>query len=141
MAAHEWSHLAGYADESEASFMGWLTCIRAGTGAQYSAWLFLYWEVSGVLRPSERTALAAALGAGPRTDVAAVSERVRRGQLLQLRRVSWAAYDQYLKANRVEEGVRSYNAVITLLARARFKQDWVPVRLAAAHDAAGGGPP
>ena len=141
VAAHEWSHLAGYADESEASFMGWLTCIRAGTGAQYSAWLFLYWEVSGVLRPSERTALAAALGAGPRADVAAVSERVRRGQLPQLRRVSWAAYDQYLKANRVEEGVRSYNAVITLLARARFKKDWVPVRLAAAHDAAGGGTP
>ena len=141
VAAHEWSHLAGYADESEASFMGWLTCIRAGTGAQYSAWLFLYWEVSGVLRPSERTALAAALGAGPRTDVAAVSERVRRGQLPQLRRVSWAAYDQYLKANRVEEGVRSYNAVITLLARARFTKDWVPVRLAAAHDAAGGGTP
>ena len=129
VAAHEWSHLAGFADESEASFVGWLTCIRAGTGAQYSAWLFLYWEVSSVLRASERTALATALAAGPRADVAAVSERLRRGQLPRLRRVSWAAYDQYLKANRVEEGVRSYDAVITLLARARFKNDWVPVRV------------
>ena len=141
VAAHEWSHLAGYADESEASFVGWLTCVRAGTGAEYSAWLFLYWEVSSVLRASERTALATALGAGPRADVAAVAERVRRGQLPRLRRVSWAAYDQYLKANRVEEGVRSYDAVITLLVRARFKKDWVPVRLAAAHDAAGGSAP
>lgn len=136
VAAHEWSHLAGYADESEASFVGWLTCIRAGTGAQYSAWLFLYWEVSSVLRASERTALATALAAGPRADVAAVAERVRRGQLPRLRRVSWAAYDQYLKANRVEEGVRSYDAVITLLARARFEKGWVPV-LVAANDAAG----
>ena len=26
--AHEWSHLAGFADESEANFIGWLTCVR-----------------------------------------------------------------------------------------------------------------
>ncbi|HEV8395683.1 MAG TPA: DUF3810 family protein [Vicinamibacterales bacterium] len=141
VAAHEWAHLAGYADESEANFVGWLSCVRASPGAQYSAWLFLYWEVSSVVSAADRAALAAALGAGPRADVAAVTERVRRGQLPQLRRVSWAAYDQYLKANRVEAGVRSYDAVITLLARARFKKDWVPVRLRAPHDAAGGGTP
>jgi hypothetical protein len=128
VAAHEWSHLAGYADESEASFVGWLTCVRADAGAQYSAWLFLYWEVSSVVSAADRASLSTALGSGPRADVAAVIERVRRGQLPQLRRVSWAAYDQYLKANRVEEGVRSYDAVITLLARARFKNDWVPIR-------------
>jgi len=128
VAAHEWSHLAGYADESEANFVGWLTCVRAGPGAQYSAWLFLYWEVSSVVSTVDRRALATALTAGPRADVSAVIDRVQRGQLPKLRRVSWAAYDQYLKANRVEEGVRSYDAVITLLARARFKDDWVPIR-------------
>lgn len=128
VAAHEWSHLAGYADESEANFVGWLTCVRASAGAQYSAWLFLYWEVSGVVSRADRTALASALAAGPRADIAAVIERVQRGQLPKLRRVSWAAYDQYLKANHVEEGVRSYDAVITLLARARFEKDWVPIR-------------
>ena len=131
VAAHEWSHLAGYADESEASFVGWLTCVRATPAAQYSGWLFLYWEVSSVVRASERQTLAAALGPGPRADVDAVTERVRRGQLSTVRRASWAAYDQYLKANRVEEGVRSYDAVITLLARARFKNGWVPVRAGA----------
>ena len=26
--AHEWAHLAGYADESEANFVAWLTCAR-----------------------------------------------------------------------------------------------------------------
>jgi len=141
VAGHEWAHLAGYADESEASFVGFLTCMRAGLGAQYSAWLFLYWEVSGALPAGERAALAAALGAGPRADVDAVSARIRRGQLPRLRRVSWAAYDQYLKANHVEEGVRSYNAVITLLSRARFNDGWVPVPLGAPHDAPGGGTP
>jgi hypothetical protein len=135
VAAHEWSHLAGYADESEASFAGWLACVRAGVGAQYSAWLFLYWEVSAVAPAADRAALAAALGPGPQADIAAVNDRVRRGQMVQLRRVSWAAYDQYLKANRIEEGVRNYNAVLTLLARARFEKGWVPVRLAAPNDA------
>src|SRR5262245_18692539 len=28
VAAHEWAHLAGYADESEANFVGWLTCLQ-----------------------------------------------------------------------------------------------------------------
>ncbi len=28
--AHEWAHLAGYANESEANFLGWLACMRGG---------------------------------------------------------------------------------------------------------------
>ena len=39
----------------------------------------------------------------------------------------WRVYDEYLKANRVEEGVRNYGLVLTLLARARFDDGWVPV--------------
>lgn len=127
VAAHEWAHLGGYADESEASFVGWLACVRAGEAAQYSAWLFLYWEVRSVVGTAERAAIDAALAPGPRADLEAVADRIRRGQLPRLRTISWTAYDHYLKANRVEEGVRSYDAVITLLARARFKKDWVPV--------------
>ena len=30
--AHEWGHLAGYADESEANFLAWLICLRGGEG-------------------------------------------------------------------------------------------------------------
>jgi hypothetical protein len=141
VAAHEWAHLAGYADESEANFVGWLVCMRADAAAQYSASLFLYWEVSSVVPETDRARLAASLEAGPRADVAAVVDRVRRGQLPTLRRASWAAYDQYLKANHVEAGVRSYDLVITLLARAQFNDRWVPRRLRARHDAAGSGTP
>jgi hypothetical protein len=126
VAAHEWAHLGGYADESEASFVGWLTCMRADESAQYSAWLFLYWEIRSVVGAAERESLAMALEPGPRNDLEAVAERVRRGQLPRLRTISWTAYDHYLKANRVEEGVRSYDAVVTLLARARFEGNWVP---------------
>ena len=127
VAAHEWAHLAGYADESEANFVGWLTCIRADEGSQYSGWLYLYWQIAGELPAQERDVLSKALTAGPRDDLAAVAARLRRGDFPALRRASWMMYDSYLKANRVEAGVRSYDAVVTLILRARFEDGWRPV--------------
>jgi hypothetical protein len=128
--AHEWAHLAGYAHEAEANFVGWLTCMGADEPAQYSGWLFLYWQVAGELNAKEREQVAATLADGPRRDLAAVASRLRRGDLPMLRRASWAMYDRYLKANRVEAGIRSYGAVVTLILRARFEDDWRPVRRA-----------
>ena len=128
VAAHEWAHLAGYADESEANFVGWLTCVRGDLPSQYSGWMSLYWQIAGELGAAERTRLWDALEAGPRADVQAIVERLRSGQLPLLRNASWRVYDQYLRANRVEQGVRSYGQVITLLLRAKFEDGWVPVR-------------
>jgi hypothetical protein len=128
VAAHEWAHLAGYANEAEANFVGWLTCVRSDVAAQYSGWLFLYWQASGELSSARRSELWELLEAGPRRDVEAIIERLRRGQLPALRRASWVLYDQYLRANRVEEGVRSYGEVVTLVLRARFDEGWTPVR-------------
>lgn len=127
VAAHEWAHLAGYADESEASFVGFLTCVRAATPAAYSGWLFLYWEVASEVGAGDRQQLASGLEGGPRGDVAAIAERVRRGQVRVVRDAGWRVYDEYLKANRVEEGVRNYGLVLTLLTRARFDDGWTPV--------------
>jgi len=128
VAAHEWAHLAGYADESEASFVGFLTCIRASTPVAYSGWLFLYWQINSEVSSGDRRELASALQDGPRRDLAAISERMRSGEVPLLRDAGWRVYDQYLKANRVEEGVRSYGLVLTLLTRARFEDGWIPVR-------------
>jgi hypothetical protein len=131
VAAHEWAHLAGYSDEAEANFVGWLTTMRSDVPAQYSGWLYLYWQVSGEVSDDDRTTLVEALGPGPRRDVGAIVERLRRGQWPMLRVAGWAVYDQYLKANRVDEGIRSYGAVVTLILRARFEGEWTPVRRAA----------
>jgi uncharacterized protein DUF3810 len=128
VAAHEWAHLAGFADEAEANFVAWLTCVRAGVPPQYSAWLSLYWQIGGEVSVDNRRRLWDAMDEGPRRDVLAISERLRRGQLPLLRSASWRVYDGYLKANRVEEGIRSYGQVITLILRARFEDGWVPVR-------------
>jgi hypothetical protein len=128
VAAHEWAHLAGYAHETEANFVGWLTCIRAAVPEQYSGWLYLFWQVNGEVDGDGRARLREAMAAGPRRDVDAMVDRIRRGQLPWLRTAGWAVYDQYLKANRVESGVRSYGEVVTLILRARFEDGWVPVR-------------
>jgi hypothetical protein len=137
VAAHEWGHLAGYADEAEANFVGWLTCIRASPAAQYSGWFYLYWQISGEVNGAERGRMNGALGAGPRADVNAVIARLRRGEVPALQSASWKVYDQYLKANRVEAGIRSYGAVVTLILRARFENGWIPVRRAPAFPSPG----
>ena len=129
VAAHEWAHLAGYADESEANFVGWLTCLQGDARAKYSGWMFLYWQLSGEIAATDRTRLAGLLESGPRRDIDDIAERLRRGRWPLLQRSSWQVYDQYLKANRVEAGVRSYGLVVTLILRARFEEGWKPVRV------------
>lgn len=134
VAAHEWAHLAGFADEAEANFVAWLTCIRAGPAAQYSGWLSLYWQIGSEVGPDDRRRLWEAVAEGPRRDVQAINDRLQRGQLPFLQKASWRVYDRYLRANRVEEGIRSYGKVITLIFRARFEDGWVPVRRPAASE-------
>ena len=131
VAAHEWGHLAGYANEAEANFVGWLTCVRAAPRHQYSGWFYLYWQISGEVSAQERAKVNAALADGPRRDLNAVIARLRRGEIPALQRASWQVYDKYLKANRVEAGLRSYGEVVTLLLSARFDPGWTPVRRAA----------
>ncbi len=121
--AHEWAHLAGYADESEASFVGFLTCLRAGRAAEYSAWLALYWQIAGELPRAAVERLAGPLQPGPRADLRAILARLRRGGVPALQHASWQVYDQYLRANRVEGGMRSYGLVIRLVAGTRGMWD------------------
>jgi hypothetical protein len=102
--------------------------MRASVPEQYSGWLYLFWQVNGEVDADARARLRETMAAGPRRDVDSILDRIRRGQLPWLRTAGWTVYDQYLKANRVESGVRSYGEVVTLILRARFEDGWVPVR-------------
>jgi len=125
--AHEWAHLAGYADESEASFVGWLVCLQGPPPAEYSAQLALLWQTLPVLSATEREAVTRLVAPGVRADLKAIADRVARARPA-LRRVSWAVYDRYLKANRVEKGIRSYDAALELVLGTTFRKGWVPER-------------
>jgi hypothetical protein len=113
--AHEWGHLAGFADEGEANFSGWLTCMRADEAAQYSGWLFLFDELANSLRRADRTDVVARLDAGPRADLRAIAARLARDVKPQVSEAGWRVYDRYLKANRVEAGAASYAQVVRLV--------------------------
>jgi hypothetical protein len=112
--AHEWSHLAGFADEGDANFVGWLTCLHGSVPVQYSGWLSLYTEVVGSLPRRERSRVSARLDAGPRADLRAMADRLARNVSPAVSSAGWRVYDQYLKANRVEDGTASYTRVVRL---------------------------
>jgi Protein of unknown function (DUF3810) len=112
--AHEWAHLAGFADESEANFIAWLTCVRAARDAQYSGWLAAYQHIASGLPPPDRRALAQALSPAVRADLDAERERLNRSSPA-VRTAARGAYDTYLRANRIEEGIANYNAVVRLM--------------------------
>lgn len=121
--AHEWGHLAGFADEGEANFVGWLTCMKGSPAAQYSGWMFLYGEVAAGVPEADRRALSARLDPGPRADLRAAFERTRRNVSPVVADAGWRVYDRYLKANRVEAGRESYRDVVRLVLGIRLDPD------------------
>ena len=124
--AHEWSHLAGIADEGEANFVGWLTCVHGSAVDRYSGWLFVYGELARAMSRRDGATIGARLGPVPRADLRAVSDRLTRDVSPRISAAGWRVYDSYLKANRVEAGAASYAEVVRLVVGVRFGADWRP---------------
>lgn len=112
--AHEWAHLAGYASEDEANFVGWLACLEAGGGARYNAWLFALMKAAGAAPRDEARAWMAAAGPAAARDLEAIRRRLQSSSPA-LRRAASTAYDGFLRANRVEGGIASYDEVLKLM--------------------------
>ncbi len=114
--AHEWAHLSGHADEADANFIAWLVTTRADVASLYSGWLFVAIDAAGQLPADAREEVLAALGQGPRDDLAAIAAR-QASRVEFVQRASWEVYDGYLKAQGVDDGVRSYSRGIALIVR------------------------
>jgi hypothetical protein len=112
--AHEWAHLAGQGDEAEASAVGWFACMHGGPALAYSASLYLVMEGAAALRGQARSRALSTLDAGVRADLEAIRQRLLRQQP-QIRQATSKVYDQYLKANRVEDGTASYGRALTVI--------------------------
>ena len=113
--AHEWAHLAGQADEAEANALGWLACMKGSPTLAYSASLYLIAESAGALPAEARAKAFASLDAGIRDDLQQIRERVVRQQQPEVQQAASRVYDEYLKANRVEDGRASYGRALTLI--------------------------
>jgi hypothetical protein len=125
--AHEWAHLAGYADESEANFVAWLTCARADANGQYSGWLEALRYTMGGLPRAERTRLQQQLMPAVEDDLRAINERLGRADPV-VSGMARNVYDAYLKSQGVNEGIASYGAMLRLLVGTAFENGWVPRR-------------
>jgi hypothetical protein len=129
--AHEWGHLAGFADESEASFIALLACARSTSpGIRYAGWLALYESLpaeavaGGPVAPGGEP--MPALSPLVKADLRAMAERAARRRSPWVSRLSSRTYDRFLKANRVSEGIASYGLVVRLVLGVRFEEPWVP---------------
>jgi len=125
--AHEWGHLAGYAAESEASFLSWLTCLRGDPQAQYSGWLALFLHLGADVPAGAYRSAIARLSPRVRDDLRAIVARVSRSTPA-VREGTRKVYDRFLKANRLSSGVRSYDEVVALVVGTRFTAGYHPVR-------------
>ena len=114
LAAHEYAHLAGFADEADASVVAWLACQRGGPAMQYSSALAVLPHILTGLDGARRQRVLARLDDGPRADLRAIAARLSEQQPW-VRLVAWQTYDRFLKANRVGEGVARYDAVARVL--------------------------
>lgn len=122
--AHEWGHLAGFADESEASFVGLLACLHSDSSAiRYAGWLALY-----IYLPEDPKGEAVRLAPEVVADLKAIAEREARRRNATISRVQWKVYDQFLKASGVEAGVASYGLLVRLMLGTRFEEGWIPAR-------------
>lgn len=128
---HELSHLRGFMREDEANFIGYLACCRSeNTQLQYSGYMLAFIHVNNALYTADaeragRT-IYAQLDSGVQRDLSANNAYWKQfeGPAAE---ISSAVNDAYLKANRQEEGVKSYGRMVDLLLaeqRAAAKEDF-----------------
>ncbi len=119
--AHEWAHLAGAADESDASAIGWLACMNGGPELAYSASLYLIVESANAMPRELWHRASLTLDAGVRADLQAMAER-QAHQQPAVQRAAYRMYDEYLRANHVEGGVANYSHSLVLILSPTFRE-------------------
>ena len=75
----------------------------------------------------DRLSLYRRMAPGPVADLRAIYERQRTHVNRVVARASGRIYDRYLKANRVEAGIASYDEVVRLILGVRYGPDWTPL--------------
>jgi hypothetical protein len=121
---HEMAHQLGYASESEANFVGYLAAsVSSNPYFRYSVYLDLFSyaqgeEIAILAQQNDRTELEYAIKSNrERLDTLVKKDRkeIREFFFKRRNKISPAMssmYDQYLKLNRQQMGIQSYDEVI-----------------------------
>ncbi len=119
--AHEWGHLAGFADESEANFIAVLSCTNSGDPLlRYSGWLLTWFNLPSNVHVTHGFSPMVA------ADVEAIRRRYQRQVNPTVEHAQRTAYNAYLHANHVKAGYASYEYFVRWLTGAEFDQNGLP---------------
>jgi hypothetical protein len=120
--AHEWSHLSGFADESEANFIAAIACITSKDPAlRYSGWMLVWFNLPSTVHVHHRASRLVI------ADVKAIIGRYRRETKPAIEHAQRAVYERYLHANNVPAGFASYHLFIQLITAGEFDRNGLPV--------------
>lgn len=119
--AHEWSHASGFANESEANYIATLSCINSSSPLlRYSGWLLVWESMPPGIHITQHAVKQVV------DDTRAIQARYERETNHAASEAAEAAYDRYLKANRVRAGVQSYELFIRWLIDGSYGPDGFP---------------
>jgi hypothetical protein len=120
--AHEWAHLSGFADESEANLIATLACINSAEPLlRYSGWILVWSNLPSNVKVTR------SMNQVPYDDIMAIRARMLRQANPTVEKVQRTAYNAYLKANHVKAGYASYEYFIRWLTSADFDANGLPL--------------
>ena len=119
-AAHEVAHTIGFAKENECNFLAWLACAKSGQADyEYSGYINAYVYCANALYKADKELwrkTAANCSDGVIRDLKKNNE-YWKGFEGEVQDASQKANDTFIKVNRVESGVLSYNQMVELMLR------------------------
>ncbi len=118
ISSHEVAHQLGIASESEANFIGFLAAIKNDNPSfRYSAFLMAYRYALYDLSKSDRTIAENFIKRTPKGILKNIEETNRFWKKYQnfSEKYFKIFYDNYLKANKQEHGIKSYSKMTNLL--------------------------
>lgn len=119
--AHEKSHLYGYANETEANYIAFITCINSDNDyLQYSAYTqilrYFLLEYKRNHTEEEYKELYKKLDDGIRKEYSRQYQRYQKYNTAFSKNL-YKLYNIYLRTNNVPEGVKSYSRVVQMILR------------------------
>lgn len=117
-ACHELSHLRGYMNEGEASYIGWLACIGSEDPSfSRSGWLIAWLYAGGALRRADPESYDRLCKKLPSYAVSEIEENSLfwTSRETKASEVQDRINDAYLKANGLKGGIQSYGMLTTLM--------------------------
>ena len=113
--AHELAHIAGICSEAEANLVSYAAGLRASDPyARYAVALGLYRAFAGRLQREEQKEAFKLLPQAAQDDLNRAAEISKHYRIRIFERLSWRAYNQYLKSRGVEDGVKNYARGVSL---------------------------